>query len=63
MKPNAGGSPQKPGSRANAFGGVLHWMRSRKGALVLVSAFAVVAWAKPIARPSSQATMSPSRSK
>jgi hypothetical protein len=48
MKPNAGGSPQKPASRANAFGGVLHWMRSRKGALVLVSAFAVVAWAKPM---------------
>jgi len=48
MKPTAGGPSQKSGARANPAGGVFAWMRSRKGALVLVSAFAVVAWAKPM---------------
>jgi len=48
MRPNFSESRQKPSSQPHRSAGMLAWMRSRKGALVLVSAFAVVAWAKPM---------------
>ena len=41
-------SSPKSASTATGGGNLIAWMRSRKGALMLVTAFAVVAWAKPM---------------
>jgi len=48
MRPTGSDPRQKHATQPNRSAGALAWMRSRKGALVLVSAFAVVAWAKPM---------------
>ncbi|MGA1224348.1 MAG: hypothetical protein ACO31E_07260 [Phycisphaerales bacterium] len=41
-------SSPKSASTAKGGGNLIAWMRSRKGALMLVTAFAVIAWAKPM---------------
>jgi hypothetical protein len=39
---------QGPGGASGGVGSVFSWIRRRRGALAIVAAFAVVAWAKPM---------------